>query len=199
MVIDDRRLARDRTGAADTRSGVLSLLNKPLAVRWVRIDDVDPASDTVRHEAHSKGAAYFARGEGACVANGMIYFVCTSGGDTANGQVWAHDPAAGTVTLVVESVAESELDNPDNITVSPDGSLYLCEDGAGEQYVVGVTRDGGLVKFARNSIVRPDRGGAAYNAEFAGACFSPNGRHMFLNNQGIGITFCIWGPWSRLG
>jgi len=198
MVIDDRRLSRDANGAADTRSGVLSLRNKPLSVRWVPIEDVDPASDTVRDEAHAKGAALFARGEGACAVNGLIYFVCTSGGDDGNGQVWAHDPAASTVTLVVESVARSELDNPDNITVSPDGSLYLCEDGDGEQFVVGVTPRGGLFKFARNSIRRPDRGGTADNTEFAGACFSQNGRHMFLNNQSIGITYCIWGPWDRL-
>ena len=197
MVIDDRRLPRTEYGAADTRRGVFDLLNKPLAVRWVRIEDVDPAADTVRDEAHSKGAALFARGEGACMANGLIYFVCTSGGDIGNGQVWAHDPRAGTVMLVVESTARSELDNPDNITMSPDGSLYLCEDGGGEQFVVGVTPEGGLFKFARNSIRRPDQGGAADNTEFAGACFSPNGRHMFLNNQSIGITYCIWGPWSR--
>jgi len=198
MAIDDRRLSRNAKGAADTRRGVLGLLNEPLAVHWVQIEDVDPASDTVRREAHSKGAAYFARGEGAFAANGLIYFVCTSGGDRRNGQVWVHDPRAGTVMLVIESIAESELDNPDNITVSPDGSLYLCEDGDGEQFVVGVTPKGGLFKFARNSIRRPDKGGVADNSEFAGACFSPNRRHMFLNNQSIGITFCIWGPWSHL-
>ncbi len=198
MVIDDRRLSRNGKGAADTRRGVRRLLNQPLAARWARIEDVDPGSDTVRREAHAKGAAFFARGEGAWFANGVVYFVCTSGGDRSNGQVWAHDPSAETVTLVVESENSSELDNPDNITVAADGTLYLCEDGGGEQFVVGVTPKGGLFKFARNGILRPDRGGAADNSEFAGVCFSPNGRHMFLNSQNIGITFCIWGPWARL-
>ena len=42
-----------------------------------------------------------------------------------------------TVTLVVESKSGMELDNVDNMTVAPDGSLYLCED-SGESYLVAV-------------------------------------------------------------
>ena len=40
----------------------------------------------------------------------------------------------------------------------------------------------------------------AYNRlsgdEFAGACFSGDGRTMFVNIQSPGHTFAIWGPWE---
>ncbi len=75
------------------------------------------------------------------------------------------------------------LDSPDNITVAPDGAIYLCEDGSGGNFVVGVDRNGDLFPFLRNAL------GAA---EFAGACFSPNGKFMYVNIQGAGITLAVF-------
>lgn len=198
MVIDDRRLATKGSASAETRRGVRGLLGERLPVRWVRIEEPDPDRDTVRKEARAKGAARFARGEGAWYGNDRVYFVCTTGGDAGKGQVWAYDPRAEKVTLIVESASSTELDKPDNITVAPDGSLYLCEDGSGEQFIVGVSPAGRLFRFARNAVIRPGREERSDNSEFAGACFSPDGRWMFVNNYGVGITFCINGPWDRL-
>ena len=88
------------------------------------------------------------------------------------------------------------LDSPDNITVSPRGGIVLCEDTRGA-YVRGLSPDGVIFDFARN--ILNDR-------EFAGACFSPDGRVLFLNIQGdtahggaghLGMTFGVWGPWER--
>ena len=169
--------------SADTRTGVQSFLGQPLPVSWVEIEEVDPAGDTVRVEAQSKGAALFSRGEGMWYADGLIYFVCTGGGDQGNGQVWAYDPRREAVTLLVESTSGGALDNPDNITVGPDGALYMCEDGGGEQFVVGVDGNGDLFKFARNNFT---------TSEFCGACFSNDGRMMFVNIQGPGITYAIF-------
>lgn len=198
MAVDDVRLDRKRSGSGDMRRGIKNLVGVPMRVRWVRIEEPDPAGDTVRREARSKGAAWFARGEGAWYGAGRIYFVSTSGGDAGLGQVWAYDARRETLSLIVESSGTTELDRPDNVTVAPDGCLYLCEDGPGEQFVVGVSREGRLFRFARNAVVWPSRGSAPDNSEFAGACFSPDGRWMFVNNYGVGITFCIQGPWSRL-
>ncbi|MEQ9237331.1 alkaline phosphatase PhoX [Coleofasciculus sp. E2-BRE-01] len=117
----------------------------------------------------------------------LSYFVCTSGGEIGQGQIFAYNPADHTLTLVVESERESELDNPDNITVAPFGDLFLCEDGNGEQFIVGVNAGGKIYKFARNAI---------NTSEFAGVCFSPDGSKLFLNIQNPGITFCIQGVWS---
>ncbi|MFC6669353.1 alkaline phosphatase PhoX [Marinobacterium aestuariivivens] len=92
---------------------------------------------------------------------------------------------------MVESTDENLLDGPDNITVARDGTLYLCEDGSGGQpgearygqYIVGVDASGGLFQFAHNNLD---------TSEFCGACFSPDGKFMFVNGQGAGITYAIW-------
>jgi secreted PhoX family phosphatase len=36
-------------------------------------------------------------------------------------------------------------------------------------------------------------------SEFAGACYSPDGKWLFVNIQSPGITFAITGPWGSGG
>ncbi len=168
-------------------------VRQPMQVEWVRIDNPDPDTDTVRVEGFSKGAAQFTRGEGIWYGNGEFYFCCTDGGAAGRGQVWRYVPGktaqeGGTLELFVEPNNVNVLDSPDNIVVAPFGDLIICEDGSGEQFVVGVTPKGELYQFARNAI---------NNSEFAGACFSPDGQTMFVNIQTPGTTFAIWGPWAK--
>lgn len=164
---------------------------QPLPVEWVTIENVDPATNafntSVRGQAQAKGAAIFVRGEGAWYGNGLIYFVATTGGNARKGQVFAYNPKNDTLTLVVESPGAEQLDMPDNITVAPFGDLILCEDGDDDSYVVGVNRNGELYQFAKNNI---------NDSEYAGACFSPDGKTLFVNIQSPGITLAIWGPWA---
>jgi uncharacterized protein len=154
----------------------------------VTITEPNPAQDTVRVEGFAKGAAQFARGEGIWYGDGEFYFCCTSGGALGLGQVWRYIPGKETIELFVESTSAAELENPDNIVVSPYGDLILCEDGDDDQFLVGVTPKGELYQFARNAL---------NTNEFAGACFSPDGKTLFVNIQTPGITFAIWGPWKK--
>jgi uncharacterized protein len=169
-------------------------VGQKLPVDWVRIENPDPATDTVRVEGFTKGAAQFSRGEGAWFGNNNeVYFTCTNGGAAGFGQVWRYTPGGGpqeggTLELFVESPSQEVLDFPDNIVVSPFRDLFLCEDGQGEQFVRGVTDQGQLYSFARNAL---------NESEFAGACFSNSPLTMFLNIYRPGITFAIWGPWDR--
>lgn len=172
----------------NTSNNFLQYKGRPLRVRWVGIEEVDPAQDTVRFEAQSKNAATFERGEGAWYGNGLIYFVASGGGTLRDGQVFAYNPSDDTLTLLVESTNSEVLDNPDNITVAPFGDLFLCEDGGGVDNLVGVNRSGEVYLFAKNNI---------NGNEFAGVCFSPDGSTMFVSIQSPGITMAIWGPWSR--
>ncbi|HSJ49297.1 MAG TPA: alkaline phosphatase PhoX [Gammaproteobacteria bacterium] len=173
---------------ADTKTGFLGMLHQPLACEWVDIDNVDPDTDSVRYEGQSKGAAKFSRGEGIWYGNGLVYFVCSNGGEIGKGQVWAYDPAAETAALVVESTDAGVLEAPDNMTVGPDGRLYMFEDGPGSNNIVGVNAQGELFKVAEN----------VFNgSEFAGGCFSHNGRFMFVNIQNPGLTLVIEGPWRK--
>lgn len=194
-------------------------------VDWVKIDNADPNSESrtgdvaagqvgVRYQAQAKGAAIFFRGEGTWYGNGLVYFVATQAGPPAtgatngrgNGQVWAYNPRTEKLTLIVEAASSGDmLDEPDNVTVAPFGDLILCEDSSDDfQYLVGVTVEGKLYQFAKNVVfsnapANDPRSGFVGN-EFAGACFSPDGRTLFVNIQTPGITFAIWGPWnSRRG
>ena len=173
-----------------------------LPVTWVDIDDPDRNSPWDSHgvfaQGYDRGGARFSRLEGCWYGDRSIFFHATNGGDAGRGQVWqyrATDADSGELTLVFESPSAEVLDSPDNLTVSPRGGVVICEDGSGEQYIRGLTRDGRIFDFAKN---------LANNDEFAGACFSPDGRTLFLNIMGStidagpsrGMTFAIWGPWQ---
>jgi secreted PhoX family phosphatase len=178
-------------------------------VEWVPIATPDSLLPTmpgnfVWAQGRALGAATFARLEGCWYGNAdkQIYVVSTSGG-TGQGQVWSYDPRRERITLLFQSPSADVLNAPDNITVSPRGGLVLCEDGSGEEFVHGLTTDGQIFKFAKNSIVlNGERNGITGNfagSEFAGACYSPDGEWLFVNAQSPGITFAITGPWGRGG
>lgn len=183
--------------------------DQPVRIDWVPIADPDPdmdnerdpdddASDPLRRRPRTAagstraqgfraGAAQFSRSEGITWHRGSAYFCCTNGGRSHDGQVWRLEPGRGTLTLLIEPNDREMLDGPDNITVAPLGDLIVCEDGDRDDRVVGITPQGRLYVLARN----------AYNdVEFAGACFAPDGRTLFVNIQEPGITFAIWGPWE---
>jgi uncharacterized repeat protein (TIGR03803 family) len=160
--------------------------NTPKTVDWVTIANPDPSTDTVRTEGYNKGAARFSGGEGIFYGGGYVYFTCKSGGSSGDGQIWRYSPANNTVELYIEPNNSGVLDNPDNIVVVPNRDIFLCEDGDGSDFILGITPGGTLYKFARNAL---------NTSELAGVCFSPDGQTMFVNMQTPGITFAIWGPW----
>jgi uncharacterized protein len=186
----------------DTGAGQKVGLSLP--TRWVDITDPDPkgqgnAPTAVFDQGYAKGAARFARLEGCWYGDQSIYFHATNGGDAQVGQVWRYRPAAadrGELVLVFESPSRRVLDYPDNITVSPRGGIVICEDGEGEQYLRGLTPEGAIFDLGKNLLNQ---------SEFAGACFSPDGRVLFVNIQGstgdsgaeAGRTLAIRGPWER--
>lgn len=182
----------DHPAGVNTGTGFLARLNQPMKAEWVNIPNPDPLdnifANSTRAQGQSLGAARFVRGEGAWWGNGLIYFCCTSGGDAGAGQVWAYDPANSTLALVVESTDKAVLHAPDNITLGPDGRLYMYEDGDNGNNIVGVNSDGELFRVAENVV---------NGSEFCGGCFSHDGRFMFVNIQSPGITLVIEGPWRK--
>jgi secreted PhoX family phosphatase len=177
--------------------------------RWVTIDQPDPGpgEPSTVQQGLRKGGTAITRGEGAWYGNGHIYFVSTSGGPFGQGQVFDHDPVAGTLMVLYASPGADVLNAPDNICVSPRGGLVLCEDGSGDEYLHGLTLDGEIFPIARNNVDL--RGGTAGKAvapsdyrgsEWAGATFETrHGRWLFANLQSPGITFAITGPWAAGG
>ena len=172
-------------------------------VEWVPIGAPDnPASipgNFVWLQGRAQGAATFGRLEGCWYGNdAQIYIVSTSGG-IGQGQIWEYDPAEETIRLLFQSPGADVLNAPDNITVSPRGGLVLCEDGGGEEFMHGLTVEGEIFKFAKNNVVlngeRNNISGDFRGSEWAGACYSPDGKWLFANIQSPGISFAITGPW----
>ena len=101
--------------------------------------------------------------------------------------------------MVFESPSHDVLDSPDNIVLSPRGGLVMCEDGSDDQYVRGLDREGRII-----DLVRAPRNEDYQPGEFAGSCFSPDGRVLFFNVQGSreagglrpSATYAMWGPWG---
>jgi hypothetical protein len=182
-------------------------------VAWIDIENPDPtyptgtpndpASRVVFQEGEAKGAAQFSRLEGIDYFNGRMFLASTEGGGPfpggngsagfgdGFGQLWVHDIGRQEITLLFESPAQAVLDLPDNITISPQNSVLLCEDSSGDNFLRGLTQDGVLFDFCLNRF--PGR----FGDEFAGATFSPDGHTLFVNLQATAVTFAIWGPWAR--
>ncbi|HVF77608.1 MAG TPA: alkaline phosphatase PhoX [Solirubrobacteraceae bacterium] len=171
-------------------------------VEWVTIPNPDPPTNSVRTQGAALGMIAFSRLEGCWVGDGKIYFDSTSGGPARAGQVWEYDPREEKLRLVYQSTSTAVLQSPDNLVYVPHtGDVWLQEDGAGEQFVRGVTQDGEIYDFAKTIL---------NDSEFCGGVFAPDGRTFFLNQQGGtgvtnpadvdaagALTYAIWGPFGR--
>ncbi len=198
LVIDDQR-------SADTRNWKTRTIEPgtKLSVSWLDLAehgiDIDSPKDSLRFEGFEQGAARFARGEGMWWGQvsgdrAAAYFACTNGGLAKKGQIWKLTPRlqdsfeSDTLELFVESESSAVIDNADNITVTPFGHLICCEDGSGEQRLIGIDPDGNGYELARNALSE---------SELAGACFSPDGTTLFVNIQHNGLTLAVTGPWGK--
>ena len=186
-----------------------------LPVHWVTIPVPDPNLEggamSCFAQGRAAGGAAFNRLEGIFRApdGDSMYFLSTSGGEAARGQLWHYIPSpdGDTLVLVFQSPIGSVLDSPDNLCITPNGAMLFCEDDASGDNdthplasgisdvnrLIGLGIAGEPFEFAINVL---------NDSEFAGACFSPDGEVLFVNvfgdaTPGSGMTFAIWGPWER--
>jgi len=168
-------------------------------VVWIDLEDIDPLEDDLRYRGFDAGAARFARGEGVWYGRDSVFFACTNGGVARRGQIWRYHPSPmegelgerdrpARLELFIEAVESSLIENADNVTVSSWGGLFVCEDGGGEDFLIGVTAEAREYHFARNR---------KSDGELCGVCFSPDDSTMFLNMQIEGLTLAITGPWDK--
>jgi secreted PhoX family phosphatase len=75
------------------------------------------------------------------------------------------------------------MEAPDNVTPTPWGDLWVVEDGPFTNRILGIDPQGEPYVFARVA-----------DEEFAGPCFSPDGRTFFVNLYDTGVTLAVWGP-----
>jgi secreted PhoX family phosphatase len=192
-------------GAPDLRQGRRS--GERLRVQWVEIEHPEQGVDArggqrgVVTQGLANGGTRFTRLEGCVAGDGRIFFTSTSGGDAGCGQIWAYSPAEESLHLVYESPGEDVLAFPDNIVLSPRGGLVICEDSKQPvNRLYGMNAGGGVYEFCRNNVQLDGSGPGDFSGDFrdsewAGACFSPDGRWLFANVQEPGFTVAITGPW----
>ena len=174
-------------------------LNKWYQVKWINLDEPESPNDDLRLRGYDLGCAVFARGEGIHWADNELFFCCTNGGKKQLGQIMRYQPSAdegkeqekqnpGQIQLFLESDDGSLYNFGDNLTVASNGHLIVCEDqytDDAENHLRGVTNSGQVYDFARVRV----------QTEPAGACFSPDGKTMFVNLYAPTKTLAITGPW----
>lgn len=170
------------------------------AAKWIDLNEVESPEDDLRRRGYEAGAARFARGEGIHLGlrkqGGVeFFFTCTSGGAGRYGQIMRYVPSTvegrpDQIELFHESADPKLMDYADNLTVAPWGHLIVCEDRKGTQinHLRGVTPEGRTYTLARLNA----------ETELAGACFSPDGKILFVNAYSPGRTLAIVGPWHKL-
>lgn len=214
----------DNTARVDLRGGLAE--GTVWDVTWQEIADPDATSARCFDQADQ--AAIIERGEGCWYDDGKIYFCSTSGGAISQGQIFCYDPRRESLTLVFESQdAVNEVSGPDNITISPRGSILMCEDGGSNpKRMIGLSASGTTFPFAEN-LIALDRGDveaitsvypmypdvkAALAAQVGDSTDGSDrrsftsrewcgatfhGRWLFANVQTPGVTFAITGPWEN--
>ncbi|MEP9384510.1 alkaline phosphatase PhoX [Nocardioides cheoyonin] len=188
-------------------------MGRPFPVTWVPVPDRDAQTTSVRKQftdgqvtRGKKFEGVYGTDKGVYVVNSYAYSKGSDYPDDAvphDGMVWFYNYEEQTIQMVTyfphndtvwedvpEPVKYDDLvfDGPDNVTVTPWGSLVLAEDGEGASHVLSSFPNGPTYAIARNMY---------NNSEFTGPTFSEDGKVLFVNIQTPGFTLAITGPWEK--
>jgi secreted PhoX family phosphatase len=189
------------------------VLGQEMDVEWVDIPDPEaglvasyPNGDGVVNQGLAAGGSAFVALEGCAISEGRIYFTSKLGGSAMAGYVLEYHPAREKIWMVYESAGHDYFSGPDNLVVSPRGSLVICEDrlsaNTKAQNVAGLTREGEFFRFCqinprlRGRFAGHNLSGTALKSEWAGATFSLDGEWLFINIYNPGVTLAVTGPWK---
>jgi len=183
----------DGTSDSSNQDGLTLNVGDMHEVRWIDLDDVEAPKNDLRTRGAAAGGLKFARGEGVHMGEGELYFACTSGGAAKLGQIFKLVPGRGKrsdgLQLFFESTSPDQFNYGDNVCVQSNGHLVVCEDQYTDNvsnYLRGITPDGEAYPLALLRV----------QSEPAGACFSPDGRVLFVNSYSPTVTLAITGPWA---
>jgi hypothetical protein len=128
-----------------------------------------------------RGAAVFQRGEGTWFDSGIVYIATTH-----DSKIHAYDTRTERIEVIYDraKLADPPLTQPDNITVSPSGDLFVCEDG-GEDDAIDIALlapDRTVSKFL--SLVGSEHKlDTSKRSEACGVVFDPSGTRMLFASQ----------------
>jgi hypothetical protein len=143
------------------------------AVSWVEVPDPNLVTGGATIREQLPDATRFDGGEGLWYSEGVVYY--TTKGDK---KVWAYDCRAQTIEVIYdgENTPGAALNAVDNVTVSPFGDVYVCEDG-GNMEICLISPDRVVSPFVR--LVGDDH----QNSEMTGVVFDPSGTRMYFSSQ----------------
>jgi len=165
-------------------------------VEWVKLPD--PLARRERTRRQVEGSLELKRGEGIWLDGNTLY-VST----TADHRVHAYDTRRERLTVIYDGLASrsAPLLRVDQMTGSPGGEIFVCEDIATEEIDMGVVdRDRRVSRFLAITGPQHER------SEITGVTFDPGGRRMFFASQrafpesellpGPGAVYEITGPFK---
>ena len=182
-------------------------------VSWLDIDEPEKGftpgnrnGDGVVTQGLKAGGSPFVALEGCVFDQDKVYFTSKNGGKAGAGCVFEYQPRLELIRLLLESNGHDLISGPDNIVISPRGSLVICEDrlsrDKGSQRILGLDGKGNLFPFCQaNPGLDAEFGGhdlrrTALTSEWAGVTFSVDGTWLFCNLFNPGMTMAISGPWQ---
>lgn len=186
-----------KNGKALGHYGELSAadLGTPYPVKWIDGGADRQASKTDLRKQFP-GATVHPKIEG-CWSDGkglwftLSYVSATEaakyGIDQDQGMVMYYDFAHQTLTLKIYYAVGDYFDSPDNITVSPWGSLVIAEDGSDPNHLIAWAPRTGSVPLAKD---------IAERGEWAGPCLNKSGNVLFGSVQSD-CTYAITGPLAK--
>jgi len=151
------------------------------------------------------GATRFRGGEGLWYDEGVVYF--TTKGDH---RVWAYHTNEQRLHVLYDRAAvgpEAPLSGVDNITVSPAGEVFVCEDGADHDICL-ITPDFQVSRFLKlhpEMHSGPTGNDLVDGNETVGVVFNPDGTRMYFGAQRSfaeagqaprGVVYEISGPFN---
>ena len=192
-------------------------IGRPFPVRWVTVPERDGQTTSVRKQFTNevtrgkKFEGVFGTDKGVYVVNSFAFNTGDLPADAVkhDGMVWFYSYADKTITLVTYFPHQTTtdtgtaprydgvvFDGPDNVTVTPWGTLVLAEDGVGASHVLSSVPGGPSYAIARNQLNIGTAASPEYS-EFTGPTFTADGEVLFVNIQTPGITLAISGPWEK--
>lgn len=192
-------------------------LGRPFRVTWVPVPERDGQKTSVRKQFTTeitrgkKFEGVYGTDKGVYVVNSYAFNTADLPADAVkhDGMVWFYSYADQTITLVTYFPHQATtdtgkpprydgvvFDGPDNVTVTPWGTLILAEDGVGASHVLSSVPGGPTYAIARNQLNIGTAAEPEYS-EFTGPTFSSDGSVLFVNIQTPGVTLAITGPWEK--
>jgi secreted PhoX family phosphatase len=160
------------------------------AVSWTEVPDPAGRRRRTRYQIHDM--THFRRAEGIWYDSGTVYIATT-----ADSQIHAYDTRRRRVETIYDGLARK---NPplilvDQMTLSPGGELFVCEDSGSPEQHIGVLEPSHAVRRFL-SISGPEHAGS----ELTGVAFTPGGRHLYFSSQRArenGAIYKVSGPFRR--